>query len=260
MHTEVMPGPSGQRRLPSILLIDDDQVSREVTAALLSLSGYSVRTAGDGAAALEMLEAPEFEPDAILMDAQMPGLGAAPLISRLRGCSKAKIVVVSGSNPPEGLAAAADGFLLKPFAAEALNRLLREPLAAASERARGGVETPVISAETLASLRNLMPESAVREIYRTLVSNLQHHVLALEAAIARGDAAEVSRIGHAIKGGCAMAGAIEAARVGALLETAAQVRGRRQQSDEWNNSVFLVRELRTAVRNLEVMMEGELPA
>jgi CheY-like chemotaxis protein len=260
MHTEVMPGPSGQRKLPSILLIDDDQVSREVTAALLSMNGYSVRTAGDGAAALEMLEATEFEPDAILMDVQMPGLKEAPLISKLRDRSKAKVIVVSASNPPEGLVAAADGFLLKPFAAEALNRLLREPSAAASEPARGIIETPVISAETLAHLRNSMPESAVREIYRTLLSDLERNVLALEAAIANGDAAEVSRIGHAIKGGCGMAGALEASRVGALLEASAQETPFRQKSDEWDNSVSLVRELRTAVRNLEVMIEGEFPA
>ena len=40
----------------------------------------------------------------------------------------------------------------------------------------------------------------------------------LEAAIAKGDDAEVRRIGHAIKGGCGMAGAIQAARLGALFE------------------------------------------
>ena len=42
----------------------------------------------------------------------------------------------------------------------------------------------------------------------------------LEAAIAKGDDNEVRRIGHAIKGGCGMAGAIQAARIGALFEEA----------------------------------------
>ena len=84
-----MPGPSGVRKSPTVLLIDDDLVSRELTTALLTANGYSVRTAEDGAAALEMLDATEFEPDGILMDVQMPGLGERPLIARLRDRSRA---------------------------------------------------------------------------------------------------------------------------------------------------------------------------
>ena len=38
-----------------VLLIDDDLVSREVTATVLTMSGYTVHTAVSGAAALEML-------------------------------------------------------------------------------------------------------------------------------------------------------------------------------------------------------------
>jgi len=255
-----MPGPSGGRKPPTVLLIDDDHVSREITAALLTLNGYSVRTAEDGAAALEILGAKEFKPDGILMDVQMPGLGKTPLISKLRDRCKAKIILVSGSKPPETVAAAADGFLLKPFAADALSCLLKEQSAPASEAERGAeiIGTPVISAETLTNLRTLMPESAVQRIYQALVSDLEHKIPALNAAIAVGDAAEVSRIGHAIKGGCGMAGALEASRVGALLEAAAPGMGR--QDSEPNKSASLLRELRTAVRNLEVMLEGELPA
>ena len=255
-----MPGPSVEHKLLTVLLIDDDRVSREVTAALLILNGYSVCTAADGAAALKMLDSAEFDPAGILMDVQMPGLGGTPLIAKLRDRSKAKIIVVSGSKPPAELAAAADGFLLKPFAAAAVTSLLKGQSAQASEPLHAIGETPVISAGTLATLRNLMPEPAVREIFRTLVSDLETHIPALEAAIARGDTAEVSRIGHAIKGGCGMAGALEASRVGALLVEAAEETARGQESNQWGNCVSLLGELRTAVWNLEVMIEGELPA
>jgi CheY-like chemotaxis protein len=263
-----MPGSSVESKPLTILLIDDDQVSREVMAALLTSDGYSVRTAVDGAAALEMLDATGFKPDAILVDARMPGMEETPLISELRDRSKAKIILVSGSNPPGNIAAAADGFLLKPFAAGAVTALLKQQSAPVCEPAEIPAEiqaeipaeiidTPVISAETLASLRALMPEPAVREIYQTLVSDLTRRIRALHAAIAAGDAAEVSRIGHAIKGGCGMAGALEASRVGALLENVAQDAARRQESID--NSVSLLRRLRTAVRNLEVMLEEQLP-
>ncbi len=259
-----MPGSSVESKPLTILLIDDDQVSREVMAALLTSDGYSVRTAVDGAAALEMLDASEFEPDGILMDVRMPGMGETPLISKLRDRSKAKIILVSGSNPPGSIAAAADGFLLKPFAAGAVTALLKEQSAPVCEPAEipaeipaEVIDTPVVSPEILAKLRALMPEPAVRQIYRTLVSDLTRQIRALDAAIAAGDAAEVSRIGHAIKGGCGMAGALEASRVGALLEKVAQDAPRRQESVD--NSVSLLRRLRTAVRNLEVMLEEQLP-
>jgi len=63
-----------------------------------------------------------------------------------------------------------------------------------------------------------MPEPAVRQIYSAIVTDLSVRIEALGVAIAKGDAVEIRRIGHAIKGGCGMAGALQAARLGALLE------------------------------------------
>jgi HPt (histidine-containing phosphotransfer) domain-containing protein len=79
---------------------------------------------------------------------------------------------------------------------------------------------------------------------------------ALEAAIAKGDDHEVRRIGHAIKGGCGMAGAIQVARIGALLEEIPPD----TESNHLDNSMALLSDLRTAARNLERMLEAELPA
>ena len=55
MHTRCMFEHAAQSELPVVLLIDDDLVSREVTATVLTMSGYTVHTAEDGPAALEML-------------------------------------------------------------------------------------------------------------------------------------------------------------------------------------------------------------
>jgi HPt (histidine-containing phosphotransfer) domain-containing protein len=101
-----------------------------------------------------------------------------------------------------------------------------------------------------------MPEAAVREIYQAIVADLMKRSDALEAALAKGDRAEVRRIGHAIKGGCAMAGALQAARVGALLE-AMSLDHLGNQSD---NGASLLNDLRSATRALERMLDAELPA
>jgi two-component system response regulator PrrA len=247
-----------RRKLPTLLLIDDDMVSREVTATVLTMSGYTVHTAVDGAAALEMLTAGACVPDAILMDAQMPGLSGTPLIAELRARTKARVYAISASNPPPEVAAAANGFLHKPFDAGALGKLLEgQPLPGAPGRSsRLDPNEPVISPETLAQFRGMMPEAAVREIYTAVIADLTRRMQTLEAAIAKGDDGEVRRIGHAIKGGCGMAGALQAARLGALFEETPV----HPESNHLDNSMALLSDLRAATRNLERMLKAELQA
>jgi HPt (histidine-containing phosphotransfer) domain-containing protein len=189
------------------------------------------------------------------MDSQMPGLSGTQLISELRARSSAHIYVVSGSNPPPELTAAADGFLLKPFSADAFRKLLEggKPETVATPL---DPNEPVVSAEVLAQFRMLMPETAVRQVYQAVVTDLGRRVEALAAAIARGDGAEVRRIGHAIKGGCGMAGALQAARLGALLESWDNQSG----DNQLDNSAALLSDLRAAARRLQNMLDAEMPA
>ncbi len=258
MQTRLMLNFETRRKLPTLLLIDDDMVSREVTATVLTMSGYSVHTAIDGAKALEMLAAEECTPEVILMDAQMPGLSGTGLIAALRTRTKARVFAISGSNPPPEIAAAADGFLQKPFDADALGKLIEGQAQSGvlSRLSRLDPKWPVISPDTLAQFRGMMPEVAVREIYTAVVADLNKRIQALEAAIAKDNHGEVHRIGHAIKGGCGMAGALQAARLGALFEDTSGD----TESNHLDNSMALLSDLRAAARNLERMLEAELPA
>ena len=252
-----MLGLTGTRELPTVLLIDDDMVSREVMATVLTMGGYTVHTAVNGATALTLLAGGECNPGAILMDAQMPGLSGTRLIAELRARSRATLIAMSGSDAPGEIAGAADGFLLKPFGAEELGRLLQNREAEARPAsAEGMLDGPVVNAETLRQLRGMMPEKAVRQIFAAVVADLAKRQAALEAAVAKGNLAEVRRIGHAIKGGCGMAGAAQAAQVGARLEALETGGG---GGNELDNSARLLSDLSTATRNLERMLEGEFP-
>lgn len=258
MHTRAMLDLGVRRDQLVVLLIDDDLVSREVTATVLTMNGYIVETAESGAAALEMLAAEKLVPDLILMDAQMPGLSGTALIAELRKRSRARILVLSGSDPSQQIKAAADGFLLKPFDVEALRELFERQQARSTGQAAfaANPDAPAINPAVLAQLRQLMPEPAVREIYQAIVADLGRRSEELAAAIAREDRAEVRRIGHAIKGGCSMAGALQAARLGALLEAAPLD----SAGNQLDNSASLLNDLHSATQALQGMLDAGLPA
>jgi CheY-like chemotaxis protein len=251
----------GQRDLPTILLIDDDPISREVMATVLTMSGYTIYTAEGGASALQLLTEGDCIPSVILMDAQMPNLSGTSLIEQLRARSHARLFAISGSNPPADVIAAADGFLLKPFTPETLGMLLekKQPPSAQNSASRptGSPSSPakpalpVVDPEILAQLREMMPEAAVRQIYAAIVVDLARRIAVLEVAISQKDVAEIRRIGHAIKGGCGMAGALQAARLGAELESPV---------NHLDNSPALLENLRTAAASLERMLEVEFKA
>lgn len=252
-HTQTVPGFGTNRKLPSVLIIDDDMVSREVMATVLTMSGYLVHTAANGNDALTVLDGDHFPADVILMDTQMPGLSGTALIQQLRARSRATIYAISGSHAPESVIKGADGFLMKPIGPESLQRVLEYHAVDANvmmsgRHTRTEARPPVIHPNTLAQLRELMREPAVREIYAAILADLEKRRGLLEEAIETGDLAAIGRIGHSIKGGCAMAGALEAARVGELMEAG---------GDDLEYIRSLVPLLESATRNLQRMLEAE---
>jgi CheY-like chemotaxis protein/HPt (histidine-containing phosphotransfer) domain-containing protein len=242
-----MFGTPSDRELPVVLVIDDDMVSREVIATILTMSGYTVHTAESGNDALDLLDGGICSPGVILMDAQMPGLSGKALIDQLRARSKAYLYAISGSDAPDEVINAVDGFLMKPFTPETLQRTLQQHII--QPVPSPVTDEPVVSPATLAQLRSIMPESGVREIFSAIVSDLEKRHALIAAAIEHGDSGEVRRLGHSIKGGCAMAGALQARRVGELLET-------RGDDLEYSRSVLV--DLQAATLNLKRMLVAEL--
>jgi CheY-like chemotaxis protein/HPt (histidine-containing phosphotransfer) domain-containing protein len=244
--------------LATILLIDDDMVSREVMATVLTMTGYTIHTANGGKAAVDLLAGASLHPDVILMDAQMPGLSGIPLVAQLRTVTSANIFAVSGSQPPAELIDACDGFLLKPFPPEALTHMLQKQADKPTSPVPSALDPaiPIVDAETLAQLRALMPETGVRQIYAAVVADLIQRTAAIEAAIAAKDTAEIRRIGHTIKGGCSLAGAARAAAIGTLLENGAlELKG-----NQLDNNPPLLKDLRAATLALQRMLDSEFPA
>ena len=245
-----MSSDEPNRQLPGILLIDDDAISREVLAMMLDMHGFPVDSAEDGKQALELLDAIAVLPGVVLMDTQMPGLSGLRLIKALRqrfevreAQGKPRIVAISGSEVDESIRQAADGFLLKPIQVESLLALLDAQSAAADApelaiEASAESDTPEIpeivdshdsndSSDpidpiVLEKFKAMMPAAAVREVYSAVASDLESRLAALAAAMGAGDATEVVRIAHIIKGGCGMVGLSGAQEAAARLETGNQ--------------------------------------
>jgi CheY-like chemotaxis protein len=252
-----------QHEPPTILLIDDDMVSREVMATMLTMSGYPVHTAVDGPSALNLLAEQACAPGVILMDAQMPGLSGVELIGELRARSQARLYVISASQSPDGIATAADGFLLKPFSPDSLTRLIADHEAAERPAKPAGLDPgeAVLNPQTLAQLREMMPETAVRQIYEAVSADLDRRTVALENAANAGDWPEIRRIGHAIKGGAAMAGASQVSRIAALVESGAlEPSSTSSPVNQVDNSASILADLRAAALNLQRMLNAEFKA
>lgn len=78
--------------IPTVLVVEDEPVIRELMAILLEEEGYAVRQAVDGLQALEMLEQQGI--DLVLSDVKMPRLDGASLVHRLRSRGDAIPVVL----------------------------------------------------------------------------------------------------------------------------------------------------------------------
>ena len=66
---------------PVLLVVDDDQVARELLAETLGREGYRVRVAGGGEEALRLAGAEPF--DVALVDLRMPDLDGLAVLKQL---------------------------------------------------------------------------------------------------------------------------------------------------------------------------------
>ena len=77
------PRTDAERRTLNVLLVDDDDLIQGSTQALLDVLGHDTVAVYSGEEALAKLEA-GYQPDIVLLDMNMPGLGGAGTLPRLR--------------------------------------------------------------------------------------------------------------------------------------------------------------------------------
>lgn len=118
-----------------VLVVDDDEAVRELTAQILIDHGYRVLTACDGTDAIANFAPRASEVRLLLTDLQMPVLGGPALVAALRRLAPGlPVVAMSGadSGTSDGHKEFAAAFLAKPFQAETLLTIVRQTLDAAT--------------------------------------------------------------------------------------------------------------------------------
>jgi two-component system cell cycle response regulator len=104
-----------------ILIADDDELSRKLLSAVLTVEGYEVEVVADGAAAWAALERTN-RPELVISDWNMPECDGLQLCERVRRLSDGPytyLLLLSARNERDdvarGLAAGADDYVIKPF-------------------------------------------------------------------------------------------------------------------------------------------------
>jgi two-component system cell cycle sensor histidine kinase/response regulator CckA len=111
----------------TVLLVEDEEGIREVTAMLLSHLNYSVICAACGADAIEKFKKHQGSVDVLLTDVVMPGMNGLKLAETLGAIDPdLKIIIMSGYPGGDGSEKTDVPFLQKPFTSDKLAMALHK--------------------------------------------------------------------------------------------------------------------------------------
>ena len=119
--------------MPKILIVEDDQDTRQLLKLRLESNGYETAFAFDAISAIAV--AREEKPDLILLDMGLPGGDGVVVMERLKmfpALAHIPVVVVSArdaaATEPRATAAGAEAYLEKPIDNEALLAAIKKAL------------------------------------------------------------------------------------------------------------------------------------
>jgi len=111
-----------------ILVVDDEPVLAEMVSMALRYEGWTITTAGDGAAALAA--ARQTRPDAVVLDVMLPDISGLEVLGALRELMPGlPVLLLTAKDAVEdriaGLSAGGDDYVTKPFSLEEVVLRLR---------------------------------------------------------------------------------------------------------------------------------------
>ncbi|MFI7020831.1 response regulator transcription factor [Streptomyces sp. NPDC050164] len=144
-----------------VLVVDDEPDLTEVLGVALRAEGWEVRSAGDGAAALETADG--FRPDAVVLDWMLPDVDGLQVLHALRRrLPQVCVLFLTARDAVEdrikGITAGGDDYVTKPFSLEEVLARLRGLLRRAGMLHEAGAPRLVIG--------DLVMDEEAREVTR----------------------------------------------------------------------------------------------
>lgn len=159
-----------------VAIVDDDDAVRRSTAALLELSGYSVRQFVSGDAFLALQDPVAF--DCVLLDLQMPGTGGIGILNALQARPlMPAVLVLTGhgaiGKAVEAMKLGAYDFLEKPYPAKSLVEAIGAALAARTQERAGAID-----GEAVVRISNLSKRQ--HQVLQGVLDGKQNKIIAYE--------------------------------------------------------------------------------
>jgi CheY-like chemotaxis protein len=220
-RTAAPPQPATATNLPPlhILLAEDNAVNQRLAVTLLEKRGHKVVVAGNGREALAALDRESFE--LILMDVQMPemdGFAATRAIrereasadgGRAPGSSAHIPIIAMTAHAMKGdrercHEAGMDSYVSKPIRAQELFQVIESLILPTGDEGTAtaanaeAAEPPFDRSAILARVEG--DQDLLQEIVALFLEETPRLLSDVQAAIARRDAAELSRAAHTLKG------------------------------------------------------------
>ena len=205
-----------------VMVVEDNDVNRELLSIMLEQLGHSVFAVADGEAAIVACETMVF--DAVLMDLNLPRIGGVEATRRIlndaatRHAQPAIIALTASvSDADRALCAAAGmrGFLTKPATVFSLDVALRgavndAPASAATLEPEDVLDATLL--DSLAALEVRAPEPFLRKLITRFIDELPAHIAAIQHACVLGDGELAEATAHSLAGAAAAVGASALAR------------------------------------------------
>jgi DNA-binding response OmpR family regulator len=124
------PGTGSIRTVTTVLVVDDEQIVREVVVRYLEREGYKTLEAGDGDLARRLVE--QRSPGLVVLDVMLPGTDGLDLCRWIRARSDLPIIMLTARGDEAdrivGLELGADDYVTKPFSPRELAARVRTVL------------------------------------------------------------------------------------------------------------------------------------
>jgi signal transduction histidine kinase/HPt (histidine-containing phosphotransfer) domain-containing protein/ActR/RegA family two-component response regulator len=243
-----------------VLLVEDDEVNRELVREILTSSGMEVCEAADGLAALAVADAETV--DAVLLDIHLPEIGGFEVAVRLRaecGLTRQPVIALTGdeSVAENDTGSVFDAVVSKPFSADRLKSVLAHALLEAAEqpdhgdnppkhRGEGGsIRLPGLDIER--TLERLGGDSEfMRRILGRFEVRCREVTGELRQLVEDDRMSDAGGLAHSLKGTAANLGAVGVERAAARLELGTGAGSDDQQA--------CIDDLRRAVRELSASL------